>query len=132
MGVCLWAHACARACPYLAIPAQRQVLGVVDDLVVLVLALTLAQLLLLLFLTLLSGPGLLPLDVFVSQLPLLLKASHRSAVIKPIPSGCGRDELIKAATHPEDLHVLIHLSLQEANFLVALSVSAKSDAWKSE
>lgn len=72
---------------HLAIPAQRQVLGVVDDLVVLVLALALAQLLLLLLLALLAGPGLLPLDVLVSQLPLLLKASHRAhrAVIKHPP-----------------------------------------------
>lgn len=81
--------------PHLAIPAQRQVLGVVDDLVVFVLALTLAQLLLLLFLTLLPSPGLLPLDVFVSQLPLLLKASHRRAVIRPILSVLDKDELTK-------------------------------------
>lgn len=58
--------------PHLAVPAQRQVLGVVDDLVVLVFALALAELLLLLFLALLSGPGLFPLDVLMSQLPLLL------------------------------------------------------------
>lgn len=58
---------------HLAVPAQRQVLGVVDDLVVLVFALALAQLLLLLLLPLLSGPGLFPLDVLVSQLPLLLQ-----------------------------------------------------------
>ena len=58
--------------PHLAVPAQRQVLGVVDDLVVFVFALALAELLLLLFLALLPGPGLLPLDVLVGQLPLLL------------------------------------------------------------
>lgn len=57
---------------HFAIPAQRQVLGVVDYLVVLVFALALAELLLLLFLALLSRPGLFPLDVLMSQLPLLL------------------------------------------------------------
>lgn len=58
--------------PYLAVPPQWQVLGVVDDLVVFVFALTLTELLFLLFLALLSSPGLLPLHVLMSQLPLLL------------------------------------------------------------
>lgn len=58
--------------PHLAVPAQWQVLGVVDDLIVFILALALTELLFLLFLALLSGPGLLPLHVLVSQLPLLL------------------------------------------------------------
>lgn len=70
-GFSCW-YTCTSVSPHFAIPAQRQVLGVVDDLVVLVFALALAELLLLLFLALLSRPGLFPLDVLMSQLPLLL------------------------------------------------------------
>lgn len=63
--------------PHLAVPAQRQVLGVVDDLVVFVFALALAELLLLLLLALLSSSGLFPLDVFMRQLSLLLQEPAR-------------------------------------------------------
>lgn len=34
-------------------------------------------------------------------------------------------------THPEDLHIFIDLSLQEANFLVTLCVSAEAKDGKS-
>lgn len=64
------------ALPYLTIPAQGQVLGVVDDLVLFVLTFALADLLLLLLLPLFPGPRLLALHVLVCQLPLLLRDSE--------------------------------------------------------
>lgn len=60
-------------CTCLAVPAQRQVFGIVDDLVVLVFALALAGLLFVVLFALLACPRLLPLDVLVRQLPLLLR-----------------------------------------------------------
>lgn len=57
---------------YLSIPAQRQVLGIIDDLIVLILALALAQLLLLFLLALLARARLLSLHILVGQLTLLL------------------------------------------------------------
>lgn len=62
-----------QTCTYLAVPAQRQVFGIVDDLVVLVFALALAGLLFVVLFALLARPRLLPLDVLVRQLPLLLR-----------------------------------------------------------
>lgn len=59
--------------PYLTIPAQRQVLGVVDDLIVFVLTFALTDLLFLFLLTLFPGPRLLALHIFMRQLPLLLR-----------------------------------------------------------
>lgn len=63
----------AGLCTHLAVPAQRQVFGIVNDLVVLVLALALAGLLFVVLFALLARPSLLPLDVLVCQLPLLLQ-----------------------------------------------------------
>lgn len=57
----------------LAVPAQRQVFGVVDDLILFVLTLALADLLLLLLLPLLACPGLLALYIFMSELSLFLR-----------------------------------------------------------
>lgn len=76
--------------PHLPVPAQRQVLGVVDDLVVFIFALALTELLFLLLFALLSGPRLLPLHVLMSELPLLLDAAIQSpqvSVRQPQPSG---------------------------------------------
>lgn len=64
--------------PDLSIPAERKVLGVVDDLVVLIFTLTLTELLLFFILSLLSCPGLLPLHVLMGQLPLLLQCHRQS------------------------------------------------------
>lgn len=57
----------------LAVPAQRQVFGVVDDLILFVLTLALADLLLLLLFPLLACPGLLALYIFMSELSLFLR-----------------------------------------------------------
>lgn len=62
---------------YLAVPAQRQVFGIVDDLIVLVFTLALTGLLFVILFALLACPSLLPLDVLVGQLPLLLRGPSR-------------------------------------------------------
>lgn len=58
---------------YFAIPPKGQVLGVVDDFILFIFTLTLADLFLLLLLAFLTGPCLLALHIFMSQLPLLLQ-----------------------------------------------------------
>lgn len=72
---------------HLAIPAQGQVLGIVDYFILFVFTLALADLLFLLFFTLLAGPCLFALNVFVCQLPLLLwgraKASDCKSLMPP-------------------------------------------------
>lgn len=79
--------------PYLTIPAQRQVLGVVDDLVLFVLTFALTYLLFLFLLTLFPGPRLLALHIFMRQLPLLLRDSeaceYGSPCLGPPCSGMG-------------------------------------------
>lgn len=57
---------------YFAVPAQRQVFGVVNDLILFIFTFTLADLLLFLLLPLFSCPGLLALDIFMSELSLFL------------------------------------------------------------
>lgn len=111
--------------PHLAIPAQRQVFGVVDDLVVFIFALALTQLLFLFLFALLSCPRLLPLHVLMGELPLLLHRTHRAQQVSPSQSGRARSRALKLMrkTHPQDLHILVDLSLQEGRFPVPLRVS---------
>lgn len=57
---------------YFAVPAQRQVFGVVNDFILFVLTFALADLLFFLLLPLLTCPGLLALYIFMSELSLFL------------------------------------------------------------
>lgn len=61
---------------WLAVPAQGQVLGLLNDLVLAVFALTLTDLLLLFLFPALLSPRLLALHVFVSEMSLLLCQGH--------------------------------------------------------
>lgn len=63
---------------HLSVPAERQVFGVVYDLIVFVFTLALAGLLFILFVSLLSCARLLPLDVLMGQLPLLLQHTMKT------------------------------------------------------
>lgn len=57
---------------YFAIPAEGQVLGVVNDFILFVFTFTLTDLLFLFFFSLFSGPCLLALYIFMSEMSLFL------------------------------------------------------------
>lgn len=61
---------------HFAIPAKGQVLGVVNDLVLFIFTLALTDLLFLLLFSLFSCPGLLALDIFMSEMSLFLSQVH--------------------------------------------------------
>lgn len=62
---------------YFAIPAQGQVFGVVNDLVLFIFTFTLTDLLFLFFFSLFSCPCLLALDIFMSEMSLFLSQVHK-------------------------------------------------------
>lgn len=62
---------------YFAIPAQGQVFGVVNDLVLFIFTFTLTDLLFLFFFSLFSCPCLLALDIFMSEMSLFLSRVHK-------------------------------------------------------
>lgn len=72
---------------YFAVPAQGQVFGVVNDLILFIFTFTLADLLLFLFLPLFSCPGLLALDIFMSELSLFLREVKKQEQSQEISAG---------------------------------------------
>lgn len=65
---------------YFAIPAKRQVFGVVNDLVLFIFTFTLTDLLFLLLLSLFSCPCLFALYIFMSEMSLFLSQVHKRKV----------------------------------------------------
>lgn len=65
---------------YFAIPAKGQVFGVVNDLILLIFTFTLTDLLFLFLFSLFSGPCLLALYIFMSEVSLFLSQVHKCKV----------------------------------------------------
>lgn len=67
---------------YFAVPAQGQVFGVVNDLILFIFTFALADLLFLLLLSLFPCPGLLALYIFMSELSLFLGWVNHSTLVQ--------------------------------------------------